>query len=197
LFQSAAVETVLAGDFNNDGIADLATEAGVLLGRGDGTLGAEIPYPAGTTNGPLAIADFDLDGRLDVALVGRFTNTVTILTGQGDGRFTSGAVIPAGDFPGHIAVGEFNGDGRPDLVVVSEGTYDLALLLSNGAGGFLPASHFGYATALGGVAAADLNHDGRDDIVVDSGTRLGIAYLGHGDGTFVASDFLPIGAFAQ
>lgn len=197
LFQTAGPETVLAGDFNNDGIADLVTQAGILLGRGDGTFSPEAPYPAGTARGPAVIVDFDGDGWLDVAVVDRNAGTVSVLRGRGDGTLASVGTIGAGNLPNHIAIGDFNGDRQPDFVVVSEGTHDLALLLSDGAGWYLPASHFGFAAALGGVAVADFNHDGLDDIVVDAGTRLGIVYLGHGDGVFAQSDFLTIGDFVM
>ena len=86
---------------------------GVLLGNGDGTFQAVVitstPTPLGGVRS-LALADFDGDGKLDLALGGNF-----LLLGNGDGTFQTPIVLGAGGTG--IAVGDFNCDGRPDLAV--------------------------------------------------------------------------------
>src|SRR5262249_23091049 len=81
------------GDFNGDGVPDLAAiddslRARVLLGRGDGTFQ---PVPGGIELGEypehLVAADFNGDGALDVALVFSDINDVAVLPGNGDGTF--------------------------------------------------------------------------------------------------------------
>src|SRR5437867_8531934 len=47
LFESGSFESLFTGDFNNDGLGDLATQTGILLGRGEGTFDPEIAYPEG------------------------------------------------------------------------------------------------------------------------------------------------------
>jgi hypothetical protein len=66
--------SVAVGDFNGDGIVDLAVsdtagnQVSVLLGKGDGTFELAGTYPAGVGARSVAIADFNGDGRLDLAV---------------------------------------------------------------------------------------------------------------------------------
>src|SRR5262249_11705326 len=85
------------GDFNGDGKLDLAMEHGngltISLGKGDGTFQSPTaPVSAGSNNPDFvatAAADFNGDGKLDIAAVNRATTppSVSILLGKGDGTF--------------------------------------------------------------------------------------------------------------
>jgi hypothetical protein len=67
--------TVAIGDFNGDGIADLALTndfdnvLSVLLGNGDGTLQAATDYARGRCNHAVTVGDFNGDGAPDLAFV--------------------------------------------------------------------------------------------------------------------------------
>ena len=99
----------------------------VLPGKGDGTFGTPQTgqvYNEGIVGGDvilgsLVAADFNSDGKLDVAVVGDYVSSggVTILLGNGDGTFTAAGpnLDPSGNFA-LIATGDFNGDGIPVLV---------------------------------------------------------------------------------
>ena len=119
-------DALVLGDLNKDGRLDVVVASeystgsattgsvGVLLGNGDGTFQAAVitstPTPLGGIRS-LAMADFDGDGKLDLAVgAGNF-----LLLGKGDGTFQTPIVLGAGG-PG-IAVGDFNLDGKPDLAV--------------------------------------------------------------------------------
>src|SRR5262249_57760912 len=85
--------SVAVGDFNGDGVLDLAVANGgyndvsVLLGNGDGRF--EVARSFGTGSCPISVAegDFDGDGVLDLAVANYSSNTVSVLLGNGDGSF--------------------------------------------------------------------------------------------------------------
>ncbi len=135
---------------------------------------------------PMVVADFNGDGRSDIAVLNENSQSVTILLGKGDGTFTPAAGSPAtGMNPSAIAAGDFNGDGMLDLAITNLGNDNLTILLGNGDGTFRAAA----SPATGGqpvaVATGDLNSDGKLDLaVVNQGSYNVTILLGNGDGTF-------------
>ena len=114
-----------AGDFNADGIPDLAIanngskNVTILLGDGTGAFAAATGSPYTTGNAPqsIAVADFNLDGAPDLAIANSSTDgTVTVLLGGSNG-FTQGGLFTVGTSPHSVVVGDFNGDGFPDFAV--------------------------------------------------------------------------------
>src|SRR5207244_13319244 len=96
----------------------------------------------------VAIEDFNLDGKPDLAVANSNSNDVKILLGSGMGGFTPavGPPVSAGFSPSSVAVGDFNLDGKPDLAVANKDSIYLTILLGNGDGGFIQAagsSNFG------------------------------------------------------
>ena len=114
------------GDFNGDGVADIAAISednvtSVYLGNGDGTFAPAAGY--GTSFGSLgqvtiAIGDFNGDGVADIATGDSFTG-LSIRLGNGDGTFWSGAYSPGVYSAGSMGVGDFNGDGITDIAIAS------------------------------------------------------------------------------
>jgi len=198
--------SVVVGDFNGDGIPDLAVaNAGststyeyyltILLGNGDGTFTATAASPlTGAYPSSIAAGDFNGDGIPDLAVADYVYETLTILLGNGDGTFTATAVSPAtGNGPASVAVGDFNGDGIPDLAVANYYSNTVTILLGNGDGTFTGTT---VNLAPGGapisLAVGDFNGDGKADLAVanyedDTVTIL----LGKGDGTFTATTESP------
>ncbi len=78
----------------------------------------------------VATADFNRDGRRDVAVANFDSDTVTIFLGHGDGTFSASQELATGDGPVRIAVGNVNRDRRRDLAVTNRNSGTVSIFLS-------------------------------------------------------------------
>ncbi|QSQ19254.1 VCBS repeat-containing protein [Pyxidicoccus parkwayensis] len=117
---------------------------------------------AGVGTEKVAVADFDGNGHLDLAL-GTYDSGVRLLLGDADGHFRTHDVLRGRNVE-HLAAGDFDGDGRTDLAVV--GMYGAHLVWGRGQGDFEEETTYIHASVAGGghLVAADFNHDGRMDL---------------------------------
>ncbi len=166
------------GDLDGDGALDVVTAHDIFaddavfirLGNGDGTLGAIDSYPLGfrpTMSGPmLALADFDEDGIVDVA-VGEPTSptgSIIVALGNGDGTLGATTYTSIGGGGAALVAADFNGDESIDLASLNGMDGSVSLRLGRGDGTFenagelvLPGSGFMMAVAdVDGNGAADL-----------------------------------------
>jgi FG-GAP-like repeat/Bacterial Ig-like domain (group 3)/Divergent InlB B-repeat domain/FG-GAP repeat len=203
----------LNGDGKIDVIAADATGLDVLLGKGDGTLGALKTFPAGGSLGSVTVADFNSDGKPDVAAANILqhpfgqdatSGVVSLFIGNGDGTFQNVRTISlaGGLLPLSTVTGDFNGDGKPDLIVAFSPTdYNqpggLAVLLGKGDGTFQSPTNITLpgpiilqgvgSAASAALAVGDFNGDGKLDIVTaihGAGSNQVAVLLGNGDGSF-------------
>jgi hypothetical protein len=183
-------ESVVTGDFNGDGIPDLAVASfsgavSVLIGNGDGTFRGHVDYATGAGARGIVIGDFNGDGKLDLAIANQTSNTVSILFGNGDGTFRGYVDYPAGTGPFSLATGDFNGDGSLDLAVVNQSANQVSILLGDGGGGFVFLGSYDTGQLPFGIVTGDFNGDGRLDLAVANYTDGTVSILlGNGDGTF-------------
>jgi hypothetical protein len=190
---------VIVGDFNSDGLQDLAVAdygiypqrantVSVLLGNGDGTFRAPQAFTVGNGAVGLVIGDFNRDNKQDLAVANYVDNTVSVLLGNGLGSFQSAGVFAVGAAPWMLVVSDLNGDLMPDLAVSDHSSDVVSVLLGNGDGTFRPHVWFRTDRNPTGLALADLNGDGKADLAVANYFSTTISVLlGNGDGTFQAS----------
>lgn len=147
---------------------------------------AAVDYPAEFHPRAIASADFNHDGKLDLATT--VGNRVSVRLGNGTGgfgvahEFAAGGNIPLNS----ISIADFNNDTWPDIVVGDAWNF-FSILKGNGDGTFQTAA----TTYSGGLAAmGDFNNDNNLDVVVNwfdgDWWRHVQVYLGNGQGGFVA-----------
>jgi hypothetical protein len=189
---------VVSADFNGDGKPDFAvevpytitaTQLDVFLGNGDGTLQAPIST-AIPSNGAIAAADLNGDGKADIATV--YANCTQVaclpgyaaaLIGNGDGTLQPPVPYTTGLQPEALVIGDFNGDGKPDLATTNSASNNLSILLNNGGGTFPTHVEYPTGVAPGNILSGDFNGDGKLDLVDIAQTGISVL-LGNGDGTF-------------
>jgi cysteine-rich repeat protein len=186
---SGTPTAVVSGDFDEDGIIDLAVtdsnRGGVStfrgLGAGSFSPRVQIAATAGLGPGDILAADFDRDGHVDLAI------PQTVLLGAGDGTFSK-----PGNRGGHAA-GDLNLDGNLDLVVVSGA--QLIVWFGNGDGTFEVGSVQSVTGASLIVArVTDFNRDSLPDVaVVDETNDTVEILLGLGGGSLGTPQSFPTG----
>jgi hypothetical protein len=171
---------IAVGDFNGDGIPDVAipNSNGIYLytGQGGGVFSPGVLTPVSPSgslaNRTLVAADFNGDGKLDLAVATLQPSGFIVMLGNGDGTFQAPTAY-TGTSPTWVAAGDLNGDGHPDIVVSSGSAF---VYLNNGHGQFSQTT----SVPLSGpqLAIGKINGDDIPDLVSSTGS---VAFgIGHG-----------------
>jgi len=203
LISNYGFSPVAVGDFNGDGIPDVAAAGAyyliIWLGNGDGSF---TPIPTTSSYFPadsfysMVVGDFNGDGNADMAAIYLVDEDIIVLLGNGDGTFTEGSLVPVNPIsagsPATMTMGDFNGDGKLDLAAPVYGSPGaVAIFLGQGDGMFqsAPGSPVAVGQWTNRIAVGDFNGDGVADLLVGaatSGTDV-FVFLGNGDGTFAVT----------
>lgn len=181
-------------DVDRDGLLDVVTSnnngnsVSVLLGDGRGGFrpASGSPFRVGRAPYPLAVADFNGDGKPDVATPDVNGDTVTVLFGDGRGSF-----VPAPESPYRVdhrpyfalAAG-VNGDRAPDLVISHDDIHTLTILLNDGRGRFSAKRTVDAGGQAWKLCAADFDDDGQNDLAMGIAPASVAVFFGDGTGGF-------------
>ncbi|MFI7134707.1 FG-GAP-like repeat-containing protein [Nonomuraea sp. NPDC050153] len=184
----SAFSKPVAGDFNNDGISDLAaikngSTLNIWNGEGGNEFGAAVEIGGGWApyDGTLtSLGDVNKDGHDDIAAI--TDGTLYVWNGKGGNAFGPATRVGGGWSAFSKPVGgDFNNDGIGDIAAIKNGS---TLYIWNGEGG----NEFGAAVEIGGgwapydgtlTSLGDVNKDGHDDIAAMTDGTL---YVWNGKG---------------
>jgi hypothetical protein len=191
-------EYMAVGDFNGDGKPDLAAtnlngkSVSVLLnaaaaGAGGAAFAAQQTFAVGSFPFGVVVADFNGDGKPDLAVANSDDKTVSVLLnlttpGSGTVSFLNQQTFAVGTAPFSVAAADVNGDGRPDLVAPDAGDKTVSVLLNTTpAGAPLPTFAAQRTFAVGNApqlaAAVDVNGDARPDLAVTNANDQTVSVL--------------------
>jgi len=197
-------DSVAAVDLNQDNAIDfivtqLLDTMQVRLGDGNGGFGPPTTFVTGANPGKIVTADFNLDGKPDLA-TGNGPN-VSVFLGNGSGGFGTRTDLVTGIGFESIAVADFNLDGKPDLVAAGAADSKVTVFLGDGSGNFSTHQRFGLGESPFSLVAGDFNLDGKPDLALacrssqPDGNGSVFILLGNGNGTFIPA--LSVGLQGQ
>ena len=183
---------IVAADLDADEALDLvATSAAytgddilAIRGLGDGTFDESAALQSYGANGPVAVADFDVDGHLDLALgISYPVGLVQLRRGLGNGTFAA-PVVAVASGTGVMRAPDLDGDAVPDLILALGDVKKLRVMHGNGDLTFTSIQDLSFNIKLNEALAADLSGDGVIDLALGQSTHSIDIYLGEGNGAF-------------
>ena len=131
----------------------------------------------GTNPTGVAVADFNGDGRLDLATANQGDNTVSVILTKPDGTFAAKVDYPVGKTPVQLVAADLNGAGILDLVVVNGADNTVSLLVGVGDGTFKSQTNIPTGNDPTTIAVGDFDGDGNADLAVGNQSDSTISIL--------------------
>lgn len=192
--------SAVLGDFNNDGVLDLATTGGFIhLGKGDGSFDEATKFSEPGFSS-ITTGDFNGDGFLDLAQTLNFGDAyISVFLGKGNGSFGGSTDFFLGLSLGirAITVGDFNADGKLDLATANAGSSgnNVSVVLGTGTGSFSAATNFSVGDNPRSIVSGDFNGDGLLDLAIANQYSHNVSVLlGIGGGSFSSATNFTVGA---
>lgn len=185
-FGSSTSALAVTSDLNADSHADLLVafdgRSDAWFGKGDGSFVGPAPTLNAKISVQTAIADFDVDGDLDIASTTP-QKPIPIVLGVGNGTFISGVDANPATNVQRLAIGDFDGNGADDLIGYGQSSATSNVLLNDGSAHFTQHAtlvHPGGALPYR-VVIADLDLDGDLDAAMPTKSQNQML-VWHGDG---------------
>ncbi len=198
--------SMVSGDFNKDGIPDLAVvnnpvcaapcngSVSIIPGVGKNYLGAAVSYPIGFHGAGIALGDVNGDNIPDFVVTNNTANDtydLAVLLGTSNGTFKAASNQHLGALSPDAVLADVNGDHKLDLVI------DSGVALGNGNGTFGAIKPFPdiASSVITHVGVADFDRDGHPDVIVSTTNAPNVIGGGDeihvlkGDGTGNFADF--------
>ncbi|MEO8085347.1 MAG: FG-GAP-like repeat-containing protein, partial [Bacteroidota bacterium] len=191
--------TVAVGDIDGDGKADVAvanyyantvsvyrnTSVSGLINSG--SLATKVDFVTGANPNSIDMADLDGDGKLELVVANRGSNTVSVFRNTStSGSITSGSLAAKVDFttgniPSFAAVGDIDGDGKADLAVCNNGGNTVSLFQNTSVTGSISSSSFAAKVDFTNgtnprvIIIGDIDGDGKPDVATVNETSNDIS----------------------
>jgi uncharacterized protein YjdB len=183
---------VAIGDLDGDGKADMVvadsaidkisvfrntSSAGTISSSSFAT---KVDFTTGSQPSDVALGDLDRDGKLDIVVTNKVSNTVSVFYNtSSSGSITSGSLAAKVDFatatsPKGVTVGDIDNDGKPEIIVANTGSGSVSVLRNTSTTGTMSSGSFAAKVDLTAgsspyaVAIADVDGDGKQDIAVSN-----------------------------
>ena len=192
------IQDFVVADFDQDNQNDLmvtqSNSVYLQLLKGPDWLDDNNTLIVGLTPISLQAGDWNNDGRKDIAVANRGTDSISIRLNNGNDNFTTAATLDTADSPQQLMQGDWNRDNVTDLASISVGENLLQLWKGKGDGTFEKTSELNTPSFPQQLEVADFDCDGRQDLAVSSRSAevLRIWY-GDGSGNFGNQFDLPAG----
>lgn len=174
-------KSVSFGDIDGDGKPDMiVTNSGdtsVSVFRNTSTFGnvsfaARVNFPSGGSPWSVSVGDVNGDGKPDLAVANRVSNTVSVLRNtstSGVISFAAKVDFATGSSPYSVSIGDLDGDGKPDMAVANSGSNTASVYRNTSTSGSVSfAAKFDFNAGSGPVSVSigDIDGDGKLDLAL-------------------------------
>lgn len=207
---SSGPRSTAIADFDGDGLSDIAVACAgsnsiVLLRNlssnpNNLAFNSSLTFPTGAAPFSMLAQDFDGDGKIDLAVANRDTNTVSLYrnlsVNGGHIAFSAATAFTTGNRPHAITAGDYDGDGKIDLAVANLDDHSVSIFRNTLSAGTIDATSFAPKVDLNvgsnpnDIRTADLDGDGRPDLATSNYGSNSVSVLRNNfSGTLDASAF--------